>query len=396
MKIASTKIREVVQDSDKPTEFEQPKGVKPTSPDIPESFLVVQFWRDIFGKEVQSAATYSYLWMADQAGHVAIGIVLQFALTFVLQYIFGVRDAWASGIAFLGIAVVVAFWEFRAYTVSAKQAASVAFPLDKTLLRNNAIIATVYMILGVFIGYAFHMTGWWGALMFLVTILICVVIAPPWLRQKINWQKAALPYLSRLADLRTPVAPDQAKEIRALIDDRSLEFKPRQVIVGGPIGSGRTPMVTGLGTDLSFSGRKVRYLQFSNLLEFSETYKRGSRLPPMGSWGPKNILYWPWFEAQALIIDDISPVVATAMNQVYDEGFRKTLNDDLDCIAAELCNRLTIWVFGIDASGGGDGNGGQGLLERYAADIQAFCKSDMPPIVVRLSPSAGSVASSER
>ena len=55
-----------------PDKFEAPKGVKPTPPGVTTGFLLVQFWRDIFGKEVQSAATYSYLWMADQMGHVAL------------------------------------------------------------------------------------------------------------------------------------------------------------------------------------------------------------------------------------------------------------------------------------------------------------------------------------
>jgi hypothetical protein len=35
-----------------------------------------QFWADIHDKEVSSAATYSYLWTADQMGHVALGLLL--------------------------------------------------------------------------------------------------------------------------------------------------------------------------------------------------------------------------------------------------------------------------------------------------------------------------------
>ena len=106
----------------KPTAFEEPSGCAPTPPNVPTSFLLEQFWRDIFGKEVQSAATYSYLWIADQMGHVALGIILQFALTFVFQYGFGLSDALASGVALLGISAVVSFWEYRAYSVAAADA----------------------------------------------------------------------------------------------------------------------------------------------------------------------------------------------------------------------------------------------------------------------------------
>ncbi len=42
----------------------------PAPPRLSAGDLLAQFWLDIYGKEVQSAATYSYLWMADQMGHV--------------------------------------------------------------------------------------------------------------------------------------------------------------------------------------------------------------------------------------------------------------------------------------------------------------------------------------
>ena len=200
-----------------PTKFERPTGDVPTAPNVPGSFLLVQFWRDIFGKEVQSAATYSYLWMADQMGHVALGIILQFTLTFLLQHVLGVAEAWASGIALVGISAVVSFWEYRAYSASAAKAQGNTFPLDKTLLRDNAVIASAYMVFGVLGGYAFHLPGWWGAGVFVVALLLCVVCAPKWLRQKIIWQKAALPYLSRLADLNTPVAEGPADAIRRFV-----------------------------------------------------------------------------------------------------------------------------------------------------------------------------------
>src|SRR6266498_4498396 len=48
----------------------------PKAPSIGIKELAWQFYHDIFGKEVQDATSYSYVWLADQIGHVCIGIIL--------------------------------------------------------------------------------------------------------------------------------------------------------------------------------------------------------------------------------------------------------------------------------------------------------------------------------
>src|SRR6266567_3929047 len=60
----------------------------PRSPHITYRELFQQFRADVYGKEVQSAATYSYMWMADQMGHVCLGIVVNQITTF------GARHLW--------------------------------------------------------------------------------------------------------------------------------------------------------------------------------------------------------------------------------------------------------------------------------------------------------------
>src|SRR5881394_2748320 len=59
----------------------------PQRPHVGFKDLVWQFWADVFGKEVQSATTYSYVWMADQSGHVCLGIVLTFLLATLARWI---------------------------------------------------------------------------------------------------------------------------------------------------------------------------------------------------------------------------------------------------------------------------------------------------------------------
>ena len=380
-----------------PTRMELPKGAVPSPPDIPLKLLLVQFWRDIFGKEVQSAATYSYLWIADQMGHVAVGIVCQFAMAFALGHVLaplldiGWLATWANGLALAAVAGAVSFWEWRAFTVAKAGASSGLFPLDEDILRRNAIIATAYMIFGVVVGYGFQLSAYWGALVFLVMVGAAMVCAPPWLRQKITWQKASLPYLFRLADLSVDIPKPLAGEVQRFIDTPPATGAPRQMIIVGPVASGRTPMVCGLGTELAFKKRKVRYLSFDTLIEISDQYRTrppDAALPPIGPWGPKNIFYWPWFEAETLIIDDISPIIGTAMREFGPDTFEKILTTGLAGAAAELRSRDTIWVFGVESADISFklARPGEEIALRYARDIQAFCQAESPPLAVRLPP----------
>src|SRR5262249_61511288 len=73
--------------------FNNPSSVKPAGPSAPNlsvKDILAQFWADAYGKEVQTAATYSYTWLADQFGHLCIGIVVNFAATAVA----GLLMAW--------------------------------------------------------------------------------------------------------------------------------------------------------------------------------------------------------------------------------------------------------------------------------------------------------------
>jgi hypothetical protein len=76
------------------------------------------------------------------------------------------------------------------------------------------------MSLGAVVGFGFHIGIPWGDIIVLVICTVLAVwLAPKWLRQKIIWQKAALPYLSRLADIEPTMGKEAAKTLQALIDE---------------------------------------------------------------------------------------------------------------------------------------------------------------------------------
>lgn len=363
-----------------------PQRSGPRGPHVTAKDLLAQFWLDLYGKEVQSAATYSYMWMADQMGHVCLGIVIQFSLTFVARYalpLIGADASWANIAGLVVGLIAVSYWEYRAYGSSVAVATGL-FPLDRKLLRNNAIIAAAYMSMGLGIGFAFHQTAPWSAIGFVALALLAIVCAPPWLRQKIIWQKASLPYLFRLADAQRTIGADAAQQLQNLIDRGAPPTaQPFQVVVGGPIGSGRTAIAAGIGTEFAFRKRSVRYLSMDRLLECAA---RPANPHFADDPGPPNINFWRWSEAQVVIIDDIGPLIAAheQEHKANVEQFRQLLERGLGAIAPVLAKCHTVWVIGDLRPAGETAMAGD-ALNGFARIVAEFCDAQQEVLVIELS-----------
>jgi hypothetical protein len=378
-----------------------PDATGPRRPLVTKKDIWAQFKIDIGGKEVQSAETTSHSWIANQFGHVCLGIILASALSVLLGSGLRLVESWSArwlGVSFswslpspcdnivgsMLAAIVVAVWEWQAYRIATRGATG-RFPLGRNLLRDNAFIATGYMWIGVATAYlyrqfAFSEGTWlgfdlkiWGSACFVVLVLISVRLAVPWLRQKIVWQRAGLPYLFRLADAALTIDEDDARNLNDLINRAPPpEGLPCQIVIGGPIASGRTPLCAGIGTEFAFKKVMVRYLSLATLLEFAARSQH-----PMfaDDAGPANIAYWPWSEAQVLIIDDIGPVLAASAQQSdpYIAQFRELLSN-LSPIATVFEKCHTVWVVG-DLRGDGKFAKDAGVLNAFASEIGQFCNA---------------------
>ena len=361
----------------------------PTAPILTSTDLLRQFWADAYGKEVQTAATYSYTWLADQFGHVCIGIIVDFAGTLVcgwaLKFLFGSDpglDFWKLWLG-LGLTVVaVSIWEFSAYRSAVKDATG-AFPTDTKLLARNAAVAAAYMSLGGVLGFAFHLTVIPSLLISAGVVVAAIILAPSWLRQKIIWQKASIPYLFRLADAARNIKDEDAKLLQDLIDAGAPpNTRPCQIVIGGPIGSGRTSMAAGIATEFAFKNNKVRYLGLDCLLEFAVNTTGGS-FPDDA--GPTTISYWPWSQAQVVVIDGVGPFVADSEQnrEANFTRFETMLKDDLKNIASVLKNCHTVWVLG-DLCPPPPQDKFSAMLGAFATAVAEYCNSPIEPFVVEL------------
>jgi hypothetical protein len=273
------------------------------------------------------------------------------------------------------VAVVgAALWEWSAYRSAVKQATG-TFPLDTDLLRDNAIIAAVYMALGALLGLAFHLTVGPALLISAAVVVAAVLAAPRWLRQKIIWQKASIPYLFRLADAAPTISQPNADALLDFIRDGAPPPNPRQVVIGGPIGSGRTSMASGIGTEFAFKSHKVRYLSLDALLEFAAGATPPTSFPDDA--GPATISYWKWCQSQVVIIDDVGPLISADPTQGQSNlaRFIALLQNDLQPVAAVLGMCHTVWVIG-DLRRPSAGALPPATLDAFANAIANYCGSD--------------------
>jgi IstB-like ATP binding protein len=303
-----------------------------------------QFWADIHDKEVSSAATYSYLWIADQMGHVGLGFLVGGIIVRVAIE-FGLSQVWAAALAISAAIAIFGLWERSTYREKARQAGSLSVG-EQRLLKHNAIIATIYMVLGAIATTAFlPPTVAWGLLILGACVVTAVLLAPWWLRQKIVWQKAALPYLARLADQRSTLSLEILDKVRAICEDLPTEGrKKHQLVIWGPFGVGKTPLAAAIGTEYAFWGRKVRYVTFDKLVRLAAADENEE--------GPSNIIYWDWRKADVLIIDEIDP--GLERDYLDPQKFGELLENEFKSQETGkdqrqiLKNCHTIWVLGID------------------------------------------------
>lgn len=353
----------------------------PQPPDLGNADVWNQIVVDASGKEVEMAATYSYMWLADEVGHMGLGILLSFGtITLARLLMHAPPEALLPQVlGFLIAAALVASWEWNSYRQSFKAAEGSQFPLQVGLLRRDAVVATFYMALGAAMGWALHQSWMISVPLILLMVALAFKVAFPWVREKMIWQKAGLPYLSRMADLGKSIMPDEkARRLWALVETpppAGHAGTPRHVLIAGHVGSGRTRLAASYGTEHAFRGRSVRYLAFSQLVELARAGDLEIDGPPPG---PANIGYWRWSQAQVLIIDDIGPFLGDIPGQDTREALNDLLDRRLAPVKAAIRARDTVWLV---SAGGIDP---QHHLEAQAAALAQFLESE-PPLAILLS-----------
>lgn len=326
----------------------------------PRSQQRITFWdvvrqvkRDVYDKEVQSAATYSYLWLADQMGHIGLGIILTIAFGLAFQLV-AVGEELRLVLP-VGISLAACAWfEISAYRTYSAQATGL-FPRDTNLLRRNALVAFLYMMLGILLGMTWQLAlllhdedfilpgrtwTWLGIIVTIFCTGVALGTAYYWVRQKMYWQKAGMPFLFRLANMRDTVSPTDADRFTAAAGDYLKARETRNthtpvVVISGPLTAGKTSFACGIGTEAAFKSLTTRYVTFDKLCQMA--------ICDHDDLGPNNIVYWKWRDSELVIIDDID-------SGAQDENFRTLAHFNSAITGCKLsgafAGRFSVWLIG--------------------------------------------------
>lgn len=276
---------------------------KPKLPGVKEVWE--QLLSDLFGKDVQDTATFSYEWVADQTGHFALG----FELTYLLYWI-----AWLLGYKQgevglgLGVAVTLVFVvkEARDYfsqKAKADAAHSVFIFNGKEILRNCAT-AVFYIGVGALVAGTAIYNPLYGIISVFVAAPFVIWVGYKWLKVKVTFQQAGVPYLYRLANFPSPIDKETGEFIVAMSKPAADGDPPRtdhHLVLAGPLDSGKSSLAIGLGSEFGIRLGIGRYTTWAKLLQ-SVLRKDGKWTEPGFDEGR---ILWPWQTSDLLIVDDV-------------------------------------------------------------------------------------------
>jgi len=341
-------------------EFVPASESTPTKPVITRHHIWEQVKRDIETKEVQTSPTYSYQWMADQAGHIAIGmlfVLLPWSLGELLQLQRVVT--WAPWIGFgllIGFAFLLEAWDYSQASKKIGPDPLFNATRDRSDLRQNAGIAVYYMGLGGVIALSALLSpAMFNKLshsllvlislyvtMLIVLALLTVAPAIYWLRQKIRFQQVGLPYLFRLPEFkRDGFNRNIATEIDQFIDNSGKVSEKKHIAIVGPLNSGKTTLAVGIATESSFRNKKACYLTFDKLQQIVASNQEPK--------APRNTRLWPWKHSQLLIVDDVTAGIPDSTAEL-PEQLEKELQVLGPKAIAAIKQRHTVWCLGADVS----------------------------------------------
>jgi hypothetical protein len=346
-------IDQATQVLDQP-ETPPPPLPKPKLPGVRE--VVDQVVRDLFGKDVQETATFSYEWVADQFGHFALG----FEITLALSWIAALLGHAGGRVGFwLALAVVLVFVlkeadDFRREWVKARDAKSV-FKFNGLEIFFNTFTAVYYIAIGALVAGFGLLDPLYGLIAILVAVPLTMGLGYWWLRRKLTFQQAGLPYLYRLATFPSPIGRTDAEYIVKLSKPVPPGTAPTiadHLIIAGPLDAGKSSLAVGIGTEFAVRMQMGigRYTTLAKLLQ--AVLKDGQWDKPEFDDGR---ILWPWQTSDLLIVDDVDVlsdhVPGTSTDVTTERRIVQSRADTLKAkipavLQAALKYRRTVWVVG--------------------------------------------------
>ncbi len=312
---------------------------------------------DIFGSDVFVDYQGTYVWQANQVGHFAIGFGVVSLLCWLVLMVTAGEGSWVAYLLGVLAIVVYAGKEVVDLLIARRQAQGL-FPYDEKELRLDMAADTWFVTSGALTALAAYADPLAGCIMAVVAVVAFLVIRRWFLPAKASLDRAALPYVYRLANFpRTDgVHRYNADRIQAFISGKPVGGfdPPPAVLIQGYRGTGKSTLGIGIASEVAVArspatgacGRSLYFTAF-NLFEPSAPGSDAGakvilRRKPreLGSGDP-----WSIEDAEVLVIDDVdsdNPLYCGGTPSQVISHMRAERPDVLGLVS----KRKSVWITG--------------------------------------------------
>jgi hypothetical protein len=337
--------------------------------------VFTQVAHDLYGtKDVQDAITASYVWMADQIGHISLGLLPTLLFGWIWRLIcdgLGLGEGWAiAGCVAIALAIF-AYWikKERQDFVDTRARAVKRFLFDSADITWNVKTALLYFGIGGALAL--------GALIHWILLIVALIlslwpayrVAFWWLRRKLAFQQAGLPYLYRLTNFAGVIGDAEVEAVSGLCDlknkpvvlwkvlfgrdviEKAAPVTVQHFLITGPLRSGKTSLAVGIGTEFAFALGIGRYLTAAKLMELKTGPKDDTKTVASEMDYDDGRVLWPLAECDLLIVDDVDGGLPTgtvpAISAIRPVEFSATLKARHGpAPLADMSTKRTVWVLG--------------------------------------------------
>lgn len=317
---------------------------------------ILAIFREFFGSDAATGYPLTYVWNANQFGHLNIGFFGAHFMIWLTSLVYlalpnhtlsATNKTWIA----LGWLALWLLKEFFDYKYGVVQPAGSTFSVEKSRIAIDCFEDSFFYTIGVAIFIMEVNRTNWIYPTIAVGFLIYLAIAAVRLPEKSALDKVRLPYILSLSKFYEPITTPNPARLEAFARNQQSRFD--HVIISAPQRSGKTPLLVGLGVERILSAQKdsrenaARYVTFFKFLQLASTADGD---PDIGKDYTN-----PWTRSTLLLIDDVDAGIAPLLRRGPEPIV--SADDVVRAIAALplearqlLQSKQTIWVVGVETS----------------------------------------------